>query len=125
MGKKSNFFFHLLLFSIPNNIIISYSTKLNQSSHLAHKYGPDSVKIHLGELLVLAVSSPEASKLVLKTHDIAFCSSPSNLFAINILHDGFKNIVFSLYDENRRQMRKIIVLELLTRNESPRSTESG
>ncbi|CAN1172075.1 Cytochrome P450 71A24 [Linum perenne] len=72
---------------------------MNPSSHLAHKYDPDLMEIHLDELSILVVSSPEAAKLVLKTHDLTFCSRPSDLFIVKILYNGCKNILFAPYDE--------------------------
>ncbi|CAN0854388.1 Desmethyl-deoxy-podophyllotoxin synthase [Linum grandiflorum] len=82
--------------------------------HLAHKYGPDLMQIQLGERSVIVVSSPEAAKQILKTHDLAFSSRPSDYLAPNILYDGCKNIAVAQYGEYWRQMKKIAVLELLS-----------
>ncbi|CAN0910890.1 Cytochrome P450 71D9 [Linum grandiflorum] len=82
--------------------------------HLANKYGPDLMQIHLGELSFVVISSPEAAKQVMKTHDVAFASRPGDLFAANIIYDGCKNIGQAPYGEYWRQMRKIAVLELLS-----------
>ncbi|CAN0910888.1 Salviol synthase [Linum grandiflorum] len=76
--------------------------------HLANKYGPDLMQIHLGELSFVVISSPEAAKQVMKTHDVAFASRA------NIIYDGCKNIGQAPYGEYWRQMRKIAVLELLS-----------
>ncbi|CAN0854862.1 Cytochrome P450 71D8 [Linum grandiflorum] len=83
-------------------------------AQLAQKYGPDLMQVQLGELSVIVVSSPEAAKQVLKTHDLAFASRPGDLLAPNIIYDGCKNIALAPYGEYWRQMRKIAVLELLS-----------
>ncbi|CAN0910895.1 Desmethyl-deoxy-podophyllotoxin synthase [Linum grandiflorum] len=72
------------------------------------------MQIHLGELSFVVISSPEAAKQVMKTHDVAFASRPGDLFAANIIYDGCKNIGQAPYGEYWRQMRKIAVLELLS-----------
>ncbi|CAN0854390.1 Desmethyl-deoxy-podophyllotoxin synthase [Linum grandiflorum] len=82
--------------------------------HLARKYGPDLMQIQLGERSVIIVSSPEAAKQILKTHDLAFSSRPSDYLAPNILYDGCKDVALAPYGEHWRQMRKIAVLELLS-----------
>ncbi|CAN1329199.1 Desmethyl-deoxy-podophyllotoxin synthase [Linum perenne] len=80
---------------------------------LASKYGPDIMHIKLGELSHIVISSPEAAKQVMRTHDIAFASRPSML-APCILYYGYKDIAFAPYGDYWRQMRKVCVLELLS-----------
>ncbi|CAL1402234.1 unnamed protein product [Linum trigynum] len=79
---------------------------------LAHRYGP-VMSLQIGEVANVIISSPEAAKLVLKTHDLAFASRPS-LLAANIIFYGFKDVGFAPYGEYWRQMRKICIMELLS-----------
>ncbi|CAL1388664.1 unnamed protein product [Linum trigynum] len=79
---------------------------------LAQRYGP-VMSLQLGEVVNVVISSPEAAKLVLKTHDLVFASRPSLLVA-RIIFYGCKDIGFAPYGEYWRQMRKICIVELLS-----------
>ncbi|CAN0856238.1 Premnaspirodiene oxygenase [Linum grandiflorum] len=79
---------------------------------LAQKYGP-VMRLQLGELSHVVISSAEAAKQVLKTHDVNFASRPFHL-ASSIISYNLQNIAFSPYGEYRRQMRKICIVELLS-----------
>ncbi|CAI0445671.1 unnamed protein product [Linum tenue] len=71
------------------------------------------MSLQLGEVVNVVISSPEAAKLVLKTHDLVFASRPSLLVA-RIIFYGCKDIGFAPYGEYWRQMRKICIVELLS-----------
>jgi len=59
------------------------------------------------------VSSPEAARAVMKTHDLTFADRYLNA-TIAVLTYGGTDLVFGAYGERWRQLRKITVLELLS-----------
>nr|TKV93675.1 hypothetical protein SEVIR_9G241100v2 [Setaria viridis] len=79
---------------------------------LAQKHGP-LMTIRLGEAPVLVVSSPEAAREVLKTHDTTFADRFTNATAAAISYNA-TDVALSPYGERWRQLRKICVLELLS-----------
>ncbi|KAK1371689.1 Flavonoid 3-hydroxylase [Heracleum sosnowskyi] len=61
----------------------------------------------------IIVSSPEAAKQFLKTHDLNFASRPSLEAAKHITYEG-KSLTFATYGPYWRNMRKLCTLELLS-----------
>lgn len=80
---------------------------------LARRYGPDLLHLRLGQVDHVVVSSAEAAKEVLHTHDTNFASRPK-LMAPFILFDNNSSIGFAPYGTYWRQLRKICTLELLS-----------
>ncbi|KAL4308380.1 hypothetical protein GQ457_01G006960 [Hibiscus cannabinus] len=93
---------HHLLFSLPHHRL----------RELAKRHGP-VMRLQLGELSHVVVSSPEAAKQVLKTHDINFANRTSLLFA-EIIWYNYSDIVFAPYGDYWRQLRKVCTLELFS-----------
>ncbi|KAL0320865.1 UNVERIFIED_CONTAM: cytochrome [Sesamum radiatum] len=73
-------------------------------SDLASKYGP-VMHLKLGEVDTVVVSSAEAAKAVLKTHDLNFAYRPS-LLVTEILCYGNTDIAFAPYGDYWRQLAK-------------------
>ncbi|CAN6227384.1 unnamed protein product [Urochloa humidicola] len=96
---------------------------------LSRRHG-DLMFLRLGEVPTLVVSGAEAAELVMKTHDLAFCSRPTTSVTIDIVDCKGKGIGFAPYGGRWRQMKKIVVMELLSaaqvkRIESIRADEVG
>ncbi|CAI0439171.1 unnamed protein product [Linum tenue] len=73
---------------------------------LARKHGSDVMSLQLGELSHIVISTPEAAKLVMKTHDVAFASRPY-LLAADVLYYGCKDIAFAPYGDHWRHARRV------------------
>ncbi|WCJ37116.1 Cytochrome P450 726A27 [Euphorbia peplus] len=79
---------------------------------LAKIHGP-VMNIQLGQVKSIVISSPETAKEVLKTQDIQFANRPLLLAGEMVLYNR-KDILYGLYGDQWRQMRKICTLELLS-----------
>ncbi|KAG8391625.1 hypothetical protein BUALT_Bualt01G0206800 [Buddleja alternifolia] len=79
---------------------------------IAQKFG-SILHLKLGEISMVVISSREAAKEVLKIQDPACAGRPESIGSMIVTY-GYKDIVFSPYDEYWRQMRKICITELLT-----------
>ncbi|KAK4436619.1 cytochrome [Sesamum alatum] len=78
---------------------------------LAKKYGP-LMLLHLGSVPLLVVSSADAAREILKTHDPIFSNRPRSSVASGIY--DCKDIAFSPYGEYWRQVKSICVYQLLS-----------
>ncbi|CAI0440875.1 unnamed protein product [Linum tenue] len=95
-----------------HQLIISSEPAHRRLRELSRKYGP-VMQLQLGELHHVVVSSAEAARDVLKTHDAALASRPYVL-AADVIFYGQKGIAFTPYGAYWRQMRKICATELLS-----------
>ncbi|KAL8033432.1 hypothetical protein ABFX02_13G158700 [Erythranthe guttata] len=93
---------HNLIGSVPHRTLHKLSMKFGPVMHL-----------QIGQLSTVIISSPEAAKQVMKTHDINFASRPSILVP-EIISYNCTSISFSPYGDYWRQLRKICTLELLS-----------
>ncbi|GAB4859181.1 hypothetical protein Ancab_040398 [Ancistrocladus abbreviatus] len=116
--KRNKTHYHLLPPGPPKLPLLGNIHQLASSSvhrrlrDLATRYGP-IMHLQLGEVSTIIISSPDAAKEVLKTHDIIFASRP-RFIAITILTYGCKDIVMAPYGNHWRQRKKICVEELFT-----------
>nr|AKJ23352.1 CYP71AJ12 [Thapsia villosa var. laciniata] len=97
--------------------IIGNLHQVNQDPHvalrsLAQKYGPFML-LHFGSVPVLVVSSADAAKEIMKTHDLAFANRPDSSIWSRIFYNG-KDVAFAPYTEYWRQVKSICVLQLLS-----------
>ena len=79
---------------------------------LAKKHGP-VMRLQLGEVSAMIISSPKAAREVLKTRELCFAQRP-DFFVSEFLSYDYSGILATPYGDCWRQMRKICVLELLT-----------
>ncbi|CAN1224286.1 Premnaspirodiene oxygenase [Linum perenne] len=74
--------------------------------HLAHKYGPDVMQLQLGQLHHIIISSAEAARQVMKTHDVIFASRPTFLGADIVVYAG-KDLAFTPYTDYYRKLHRV------------------
>ncbi|CAM0948880.1 unnamed protein product [Alopecurus aequalis] len=79
---------------------------------LSGTYGP-LMLLRFGAVPTLVVSSAEAAREILKTHDAAFANRHMTP-TLAIFSRGGEDILFSPYNDLWRQLRRICVLELLS-----------
>ncbi|TVU09256.1 hypothetical protein EJB05_42713, partial [Eragrostis curvula] len=79
---------------------------------LALRHGPVML-LQLGMVPTLVVSSAEAAREVMKVQDADCCSRPDMPGARRLSY-GHKDVAFAPYGEYWREMRKLVVIELLS-----------
>jgi len=79
---------------------------------LAQNYGP-LMLLHFGTVPVLVVSSADAAREVMKTHDLVFSDRPNRTMNDVLLY-GSKDLASSTYGEYWRQIKSVSVLHLLS-----------
>ncbi|XP_019198856.1 PREDICTED: premnaspirodiene oxygenase-like [Ipomoea nil] len=80
---------------------------------LVKKYGSQGMmKLQIGEILAVVVSSPAVAKELLRTHDLTFTTKTQSLASKTLFYNGL-GVSFSPYGDYWRQLRKIFAMELL------------
>nr|KJB17921.1 hypothetical protein B456_003G024400 [Gossypium raimondii] len=82
-------------------------------SKLSHKYG-SLVYLRFGFKPILVVSSAKMAKVVMKTHDLDFCSRPHRRCSHKLSYNS-SDLAFSQYNDYWREMRKICAIHLFSR----------
>ncbi|KAM6562356.1 hypothetical protein CsatB_022354 [Cannabis sativa] len=104
----------------PSPLKLPFIGNLHQLGSLPHqslcqlskKYG-SVMLLHLGNVPSVIISSAEAAKQVMKTHDLSSCSRPQ-LHGPKQLTYNFQDLAFSPYGKYWREIRKICVLEVFS-----------
>lgn len=71
------------------------------------------MRLQLGEVFTVVVSSPEYAREIMKIHDLNFASRP-RLLTTDIVTYDYTGIAFTPYGDYWRQLRKICNVELLS-----------
>ncbi|KAF5796682.1 putative cytochrome P450 [Helianthus annuus] len=79
---------------------------------MAQTYGP-LMLIRLGSIPVLVVSTVDAAREVMKTHDLVFSNRPNLSIPSRLFYDS-KDMAFAPYGEYWRQIKSIAVIHLLS-----------
>ncbi|KAJ4712450.1 Cytochrome P450 [Melia azedarach] len=80
---------------------------------LAKRYGP-LMLLHFGKVPVLVVSSDDAARLIMRSHDSIFANRPKTTPAQKLLYDGKDVALSPEQNEYWRQIKSICVLHLLS-----------
>ncbi|WOH10596.1 hypothetical protein DCAR_0730065 [Daucus carota subsp. sativus] len=80
---------------------------------LAQKCGP-LMLLNFGRVPFLVVSSADAAREIMKTHDLAFSDRPTSSVSRRIFYNG-RDVGFSCYSEYWRQVKSTCVTQLLSR----------
>lgn len=96
--------------SPPKLPIIGNLHQLGLNTHrslqsLAQKHGP-LMLLHLGRVHLLVVSSADAAKEIMKTHDLVFSNRPKSSIPNALLYNC-KDVAFAPYSEYWRQIKSM------------------
>ncbi|XP_050221240.1 cytochrome P450 726A27-like [Mercurialis annua] len=97
---------------IGNMHQLAFRQPHHRLTELAKSYGP-VLRLQLGQVPAVIISSADAAKQVLKLRENQFLERPS-LLAAEIMLYNRSDIIFAPYGDHWRQMKKIAILELLT-----------
>jgi len=115
-GGQSNNTFNFIFCNIFGSHFVSYWIKLLVTSialrDLARRHGP-LMLLRLGEVPTLVVSSREAAREVMKTHDTVFATRPLSP-TFRALTNGGRGIIMAPYGAHWRQLRRITITKLLS-----------
>ncbi|KAK3439857.1 hypothetical protein EUGRSUZ_B00199 [Eucalyptus grandis] len=81
-------------------------------ANLSRKHGP-LMLLRLGRVPVLVVSSADAAREIMKTHDLIFANRPKSKIFEKLVYD-YKDLSMAPYGEYWRQMKSVFVLQLLS-----------
>ncbi|XP_040988470.1 cytochrome P450 736A117-like [Juglans microcarpa x Juglans regia] len=79
---------------------------------LAQRHGP-LMLLHFGSVPTLVVSSADAAREIMKTHDLIFANRPKSSMFQKLLYN-YKDVSMAPYGEYWRQMKSVCVLHLLS-----------
>ncbi|CAN6556611.1 unnamed protein product [Malus baccata var. baccata] len=79
---------------------------------LSQRHGP-LMLLHFGSVPVLVVSSAEAAREIMKTHDLTFSNRPKSTIVEKLLYN-YNDVSSAPYGEYWRQVKSICVLNLLS-----------
>ncbi|MBA0618439.1 hypothetical protein Godav_027790 [Gossypium davidsonii] len=80
--------------------------------NLSKKYD-STMLLQLGSAPTVIVSSAKTAQQVLKIHDLYCCTRPASLRPNRFSYNGL-DVLFSLYNDHWKEMRKVFIFELLS-----------
>ncbi|WOH07505.1 hypothetical protein DCAR_0726935 [Daucus carota subsp. sativus] len=104
--------------SPPKLPIIGNLYQLGRDPHislrfLAQKYGP-LMLLKFGSVPVLVVSTADAAREIMKTHDLVFSDRPDSSISNRIFYNG-RDVALARYSEYWRQVKSTCVIQLLSK----------
>lgn len=93
---------HFSVFSLPHHALYN----------LSRQFG-DLMFLQIGERPTIIISSREAARIIMKTHETTFCNRPS-IPTMKVFTYGGKDLVLAPYGDYWREIRRIITSEFLS-----------